>query len=293
MKIVFIGSVLLSEKILEQLIFLKEEVVGVISKNQSAFNSDFRNISLLAQNSNIPSFNTSNINNSETVDWIKSKIPDIIFCFGWSSLLKSQILNIPKIGVIGYHPSLLPLNRGRHPLIWAKVLGLNTTGSTFFFMDEGSDTGDILNQKKFEITFEDTANSIYNKMIETTLIQLKEFLPDLKTKKFKRIKQNIKRNYWRKRNHKDGLIDFRMESEAICNLVRGLSKPYIGSHCLYKGMEIKIWKIKTGNNMQKNIEPGKIIKIDKKKIEVKTGSTSVILTKHEFEFIPEINEYIL
>ena len=52
------------------------------------------------------------------------------------------------MGILGYHPSLLPFNRGRHPIIWALALGLKETGSTFFFMDENADTGDIVSQKK-------------------------------------------------------------------------------------------------------------------------------------------------
>lgn len=291
MKIVFIGSVLLSEKILEQLILLKEEIVGVISKDESKFNSDFRNISLLAKKNNIPFYNTNDINNDSTLTWIKNKIPDIIFCFGWSSLLKSEILKIPNMGILGYHPSLLPFNRGRHPLIWAKVLGLRKTGSTFFFMDLGADSGDILSQKKLEIKFTDTADIIYGKMIKLSISQVKEFLPKLKNKSFKKIKQNIKGNFWRKRTKRDGLIDFRMESDAICNLVRALSKPYIGAHCLFNGNEIKIWEIKSGGNTEKFIEPGRIIKVYDNNIEVKTGSTSVILTKHEFKLLPQTNEY--
>ena len=197
------------------------------------------------------------------------------------------------MGFLGYLPSLLPFNRGRHPLIWAKVLGLRKTGSTFFFMDDGSDTGDILSQRELKILFEDTASLIYNRMIDLSISQVKDFLPSLKNKNYKRIPQLKKVNYWRRRTNKDGLIDFRMESEAICNLVRALSEPYAGSHCVYLGKEVKIWEIKIGNNNEKNIEPGKIIKIFKKNIEVKTGSGSVILIRHEFEFFPKKNEYLL
>ena len=58
--------------------------------------------------------------------------PDLIICVGWSQILKSEILNIPKLGVIGFHPSKLPENRGKHPIIWSLVLGKKETASTFF-----------------------------------------------------------------------------------------------------------------------------------------------------------------
>ena len=293
MKILFIGSVYLSEKILEKLLLINENIVGVISKDNSKFNSDFKDISLLARKNKIAFHNTKNINSIKTITWIKNITPDIIFCFGWSELLKSEILKIPNMGVLGYHPSLLPFNRGRHPLIWAKILGLKKTGSTFFFMDEGADTGDILSQKEFKITFEDNANSIYNKMVKLASSQVLEFLPYLKNNSFKRKKQLKKENYWRKRVGSDGLIDFRMDSNSIINLVRALSKPYIGAHCNFMGNEIKIWEIEKGKNNSVNIEPGKVIQIINNQIEVKTGSTSVILTDHEFSNLPKINEYIL
>ena len=83
--------------------------------------------------------------------WIQDLNPDLIFCLGWSSLLKRSTLDIPKFGVIGYHPSLLPKNKGRHPIIWALALGLKETGSTFFLMNEGVDTGKIINQKRLKL----------------------------------------------------------------------------------------------------------------------------------------------
>ena len=77
------------------------------------------------------------VNSKDNYNWIKSLNPDIIFCFGWSNLLKKDILTLAPMGVLGFHPSKLPQNRGRHPLIWALALGLKKSASTFFFMDEG------------------------------------------------------------------------------------------------------------------------------------------------------------
>ena len=94
---------------------------------------------------------------------------------GLSKLINRELLEIPKLGVVGYHPTLLPKNRGRHPLIWALVLGLTQTGSTFFFMDEGADSGPIISQEKVKITKKDTANTLYKKIEITASKQLKIF----------------------------------------------------------------------------------------------------------------------
>jgi methionyl-tRNA formyltransferase len=70
------------------------------------------------------------------------------------------------MGVAGYHPTKLPMNRGRHPLIWALALRLKNSVSTFFFMNEGADSGDILSQVDFKILYQDDAQSLYDKTIK-------------------------------------------------------------------------------------------------------------------------------
>ncbi|RWX02380.1 formyltransferase family protein [Flavobacterium cerinum] len=296
MRIAYIGSVFFSAKALEKLISIKADVVGVVTKMESAFNSDFFDLSSIAQFNDIPYHYTSNINSPETVNWIKELNPDVVFCFGWSNLIKKEVLDISRLGVIGYHPTLLPYNKGRHPLIWAKVLGLEKSGSTFFFMDEGADTGDILSQKEFVINFEDDANVLYNRLIENALIQIEEFCSQLENGDYTRIQQDTtKGNSWRKRGKKDGIIDFRMNSSVICNLTRALTKPYVGAHIEYNGTDIKIWGVEVSeyDTTNDNIEPGKVLSILENKIEVKTGDSAIWLVNHEFKELPQVGTYII
>ncbi len=291
MKIVFIGCVSFSEKALLKLLELHANVVGIVTKEKSTYNSDFSDLSEIAQKNNIPFKYVNNVNHPNNIKWISEKNPDIIFCFGWSSLIKSDLLKLTKLGVVGFHPAMLPMNRGRHPLIWAKVLGLQKTGSSYFFMNEGADTGDILDQEEFDITFEEDINDIYKKMTDVALKQIETFLPKLTSNTYCRKKQMIEGNTWRKRSKSDGLVDFRMKSESIVNLIRGLTKPFPGAHCLIDGVEYKIWKCELGTNNNKNLEPGKILLIKDDYIEVKTGDGSILLIEHE---LPSLNteEYI-
>jgi methionyl-tRNA formyltransferase len=292
MRIIFIGSVLFSKITLDTLLELNAKIVGIITKESSSFNSDFVNLSDIAKCHNIPYLITNNVNEQIVLDWVKKLEPEIIFCFGWSSLLKKEILDIPSMGVLGFHPSLLPYNKGRHPIIWAKVLGLNKTGATFFFMDENADSGDILSQVEIPILFEDDANSIYNKVIEASKNQLFHFLPILISKKYKRIPQTNEGNTWRKRNKEDGKIDFRMSTNSILNLIRGLSYPYPGAHCIYNNEEIKIWKAEKGFSKDLHFEPGKVLNLSKNNIEIKTGDSSIIFIDHEFHILPSLDSYI-
>jgi methionyl-tRNA formyltransferase len=279
---------------LEKLIDVNAHIVGVITKKESAFNTDFEDLAPLAQSNNIPYCYVREINEGMTIGWIEELRPDIIFCFGWSNLLKKEILNIRRVGVIGFHPTLLPMNRGRHPLIWAKVLGLKKSGTTFFFMDEGADTGDILDQKEFEILPGDTAADLYQKMITNAETQIENFYPKLINGDYSRTKQKTyKGNIWRKRVEMDGLIDFRMDTESICNLIRGLSKPYIGAHLVYNGGEIKVWEAKSVEVNKNNLEPGKVLESSKDEILIKTKDGAVLISCQGLMPIPKVGSYIL
>ena len=293
MRIIFIGCVELSANLLKTLISKKVNIVGICTKKISNFNSDHFDLSLIAKSSSIPFIYTIDINSDETINWIKNLNPDIIFCFGWSSLLKKDLLRIPPMGTLGFHPSELPFNRGRHPLIWALALGLEKTASTFFFMNEGADTGDILSQRKLKIESFDNANTLYKKVIEIAKSQIKEFLPSLINKSFTVTKQNHNNsNSWRKRGVMDGQIDWRMSSESIYNLIRALTKPYVGAHFIYQNKKVKVWEAKIVNNHNKNIEPGKVLSLVDGGFIIKVGDNSIRIIKMDPLINIKVGEYL-
>mgnify|MGYP004002277777 FL=1 len=293
MRAVFIGTVEFSLRSLEKLIGLNVNLVGVITKESSSFNSDFVDLKSLCISNGIPCLYVDDINSLDSIKWIKDLNPDVIFCFGWSSLIKKEILNIAPMGVVGYHPTKLPMNRGRHPLIWALALGLEESASTFFFMDEGADTGDILSQVDFEISYQDDARSIYDKVNDIALCQIEDFIPRLKQGKYSKVKQDgLRSNSWRKRNEIDGLIDFRMNSRAIYNLTRALTKPYVGAHIKYRGKNISIWKVKEVDVVKENIEPGSVLNANNKSFIVKSYDGAVEVIGHDFKILPKVGEYL-
>jgi len=289
MRDVFIGCVDFSKSLLDHVLtFDCIEIVGIVTKKVSPFNSDF--VSL--ETDNIPCFSYEN-NNDDLYHWVKEKEPDAIYCFGWSHFLRDGLISIPKIGVIGSHPAALPKNRGRHPTIWALALGLKETASTFFFIDPGVDSGDILDQVIIKIDELDTAATLYEKITGGALLQVERFSPKLADGTFTRIPQDIsKATYWRKRNKEDGRIDWRMSINGIYNLVRALTHPYVGAHCVYEGREIKIWKVRKSSLCHQNIEPGKVINVNKNTIQIKCEGGVVELVEHEFDPLPEIGAYL-
>jgi methionyl-tRNA formyltransferase len=293
MKIFFIGTVSFSEKALKKLLDLNAEIVGVATKSKSNFNSDHTDLSLVCEKNNIPWKHVKDINAPHILEWIKGLSPDVIFCFGWSSLIKKELLSLTDIGVVGFHPTNLPYNRGRHPIIWALVLGLERSATSFFFMEEGADDGDILSQKLFPIAYEDDASTVYSKIEANALSQIEYFLPKLQSGNYTRIKQDLTPgNLWRKRGIQDGKIDFRMTSNAIYNLVRALTQPYVGAHVDYDGKEIKVWIVVEEKFTANNLEPGKVLEIKQGEILVKTYDGAVRLLKHDFKKLPSVNEYL-
>ena len=276
MEILFIGSLIFSKNILNQIIKTDSNLVGIVTKKNNKKNNDQFDLSKIANKNNIPYKYANKINSNSSVNWIKKINPELIICVGWSEILSNEILSIPKKGVIGYHPSELPKNRGNHPIIWHLVLGLNSTASTFFFIDKGIDSGNIISQKKVKINKKDNAKTLYHKLSKVSLVQIKQILNNFN--KIRSIKQKkINSNYLRKRSEKEGLIDWRMNAINIYNLVRSLSFPYPGAEFVFKNSRIKVWKVKVYKKVPKNVEPGKIFSTIRGKAMVKCGDGAVLL----------------
>lgn len=293
MRIIFVGSVLSSYLTLEKLLGLGCGPVGVVTRNSPGINADYVDISGLAGASGIPCHFTSDVNGRETIDWIAEKKPDVILCVGWSSLLGKRLLGIPPLGVVGFHPAALPQNRGRHPLIWALALGLNRTASTFFFMDEGADSGDILSQIPVDIDYADDAYSLYRKVMRNALTQVEAFIPQLRNNTYARQPQDHSlANYWRKRGKPDGRIDFRCSSRVIYNLIRALNRPYAGAHIEVGGIEAKVWRVREIDDAPRNLEPGKVLSVNREGFVVKCGEGSVMVLEHELRGQVSVGDYL-
>lgn len=114
--------------------------------------------------------------------------PDYIICVHFPYIIPQDVLSIPRIGVLNLHPSYLPFNRGWHTPSWA-ILTETPIGGTLHFMDEGIDTGDIVLQKEVEVFPGDTADTLYQRVLEIELEVFTEALPSLLDYSFKRRSQ--------------------------------------------------------------------------------------------------------
>jgi methionyl-tRNA formyltransferase len=281
MNIAYISGVKYGHEFLATIINAGWKVSVVFSYDDSKRHmySDFASFDDITEKHKIKHIKVKNINDLDNVKFLEQINPDVILVMGWSQLLKSDILKIPKIGVIGSHPTELPKFRGRAPIPWSIIKGLKESALTFFYMDEGIDDGDILDQQKFEINEEDDAESIYEKIINIGKKMLLIDLEMLEKGKAKKTKQDPTKfiEYWPKRTPEDGKIEWTKSGKEIHRLIRATTRPYPGAFCFFKNNLIKIWKACYVD--EKSEGHGKIMAINKDYIKVGTGEGVLLLQK--------------
>ena len=290
----FIGSVAFSRRMFDAVLALPEvRITAVVTRTSSPGNADFASLAPAAEASGIPCYLAEGRDDDGIAAFLASFEFDIGLCFGWSYLLSDAVLRTARQGFIGYHPAALPSNRGRHPIIWALALGLSETASTFFRLREGADTGPILEQKAVPICKDDDAGVLYERLCQCAEAQVQAMLPRYAGADLVGVSQDDSRaNIWRKRSAEDGRIDWRMTYEAIDHLVRALRPPYPGATCRFESCDVPVWQIAPGPNALRNLEPGKVLAVEKRQLTVKCWDGSVRLLEHGFERLPQVGDYL-
>lgn len=181
---------------------------------------------------------------NEEKNLLRTINPDIVIMCGWRQIIDSEILNIPKIAFVGFHPTLLPIGRGPAPIINTILNDFKESGLTMFYVSEGLDDGDIIGQEKFFIDESDHANDVYEKIITAGKKLVKIYLPMLISGNAPRVKQDeTKSTVFRKLTLKDNKINLKEESiEQIFRKIKALSKPYKGAYIEKDGKKLRIWR---------------------------------------------------
>ncbi len=140
MRIVFVSCVELGWHCLKTLLDSKEDVVGIFTLPEKFTStvSGYKSFQGLAAKHRVPLFKVRNINDRENIEILRQLMPDMIFIIGWPQLVSKAIIDIPKYGCVGMHPTLLPKGRGRAPVPWSLIKGLTKSGEGFlpnFYVD--------------------------------------------------------------------------------------------------------------------------------------------------------------
>lgn len=284
MRVACIGCVESSHRLLESVLELPEaEVVAVVTRTSSGFHADHRSLAPLAERAGAGWLDAAGNDQDRIARFLAAARPDLVYSFGWPYLLGRRVLEIPPLGCVGWHPAALPEHRGRHPIVWALALGLEETRSTFFVLEEGADSGDVLSEEPVAIGPGDDAGTLYRRLVETARRQLAELTPALAAGTAVRKPQDPARaGWWRKRGRADGRIDWRMSAPVIHDLVRALAPPYPGAHWEQDGAEVKVWRTAPVTaGVPRDAEPGKVLAVDGGVPLVKCGEGAIRLLERE------------
>jgi len=178
----------------------------------------------------------------EVFELLKSLHPDAIVIVGYGKIIPQHIIDLPRLGCINLHASLLPKYRGAAPVNWAIVRGETVTGVTTMKIDAGLDTGDMLLRREIPIEPEDDAVTLGRKLAEIGAPLMVETLRGLETGTIKPVQQDHSQATLAPILKKeDGLIDWSVSARDIANRVRGLV-PWPGAYTRFRGGTLLVWK---------------------------------------------------
>ena len=168
--------------------------------------------------------------------------PDLFCVVAYGKILPKDILEIPKLGSVNVHASLLPKYRGAAPIQWAVLNGEKTTGVTTMFMDEGMDTGDIILKQEVEIGENETTGELWERLSKIGGRLLIETVNKIEKGIAPREKQGNDFTLAPMLKKEISKIDWENKTaQEIKNLIRGLN-PIMGAYTTYNNKKIKIWK---------------------------------------------------
>ncbi len=189
--------------------------------------------------------------NIEFIEELKKLNPDIICVVAYGKILPKEVLEIPKLGCINVHGSLLPKYRGAAPIQWAVLNGDKETGITTMYMDEGMDTGDMILKEKVTIGEDETTGELWNRLSKIGGELLVKTLKEIEKGSAPREKQGDNFTVAPMLDKKMAKIDWENKSaREIKNLVRGLN-PIMGAYSFLNGKKIKFWKVAIATNKEK------------------------------------------
>lgn len=234
----------------------------------------------LALANNIPVMQPLKVRVPEVVEQIRQLAPDLIVVVAFGQILPKSLLDIPPLGCINVHASLLPAYRGAAPLNWCIINGEAETGVTTMLMDVGLDTGDMLLKKITPINAEDNASTLHDRLSVLGAETMNETLEILAAGELKPEKQDESLTCYAPMLKKDlGSIDWNRPAAAIFNLVRGVT-PWPGAYSVIDGKVIKIHQVRTGDSCG---SPGELLAVSKSGIEVGTAEGSIIIEELQLE----------
>ena len=239
-------------------------------------------VKVCALEHNLPVFQPERIKKEEAVAVLKQYQADLYVVAAFGQILSKEILDLPKFGCINIHASLLPKYRGAAPIQWAVIDGEEKTGITIQQMTEGVDPGDILLQKEYTLSKDETGASLFDRLCDLGAEAVVEAMEKIENGTICPIPQKEEDATHAKMLSKAmGEIDFSKEAAVIERLVRGLNS-WPSAYTFYKGKTMKIWKADV-HSLSSEQKPGTVIAKDKESFTVACGKDALEILEIQLE----------
>ncbi|MGH7948793.1 MAG: formyltransferase [Candidatus Binataceae bacterium] len=244
----------------------------------------WRSCATLARERGIPTYAPAKIDD-EWIARIGSLRPDVIYSFYYRRLLPERVLGLAPLGAYNLHGSLLPKYRGRAPVNWVLVNGERETGVTLHHMVVRADAGDIVGQRAVGISDDDTALTLYRKMVPLGAAMVREFHPLIVAGTAPRSRQDLKAgSYFGGRRAEDGRIEWAWPARRLFNLVRAVTHPYPGAFCSAGGRKLFVWQARIASEGGRRGEVGEIAGVrGGGDVEIAAGEGSVWVVRAQWD----------
>lgn len=279
MRIVFMGTPDFAVPSLKALLAAGHEIVGVFTQPDKPKNRGMKltpsPVKVVAQEHQLPIYQPTTLKTDEAYDVLADLQPELIAVAAYGKILPKKILELPSLGCINVHSSLLPRYRGAAPINWAILNGDRETGVTIMYMAEGLDTGDIISQRATPIDPNETVESLHDRLAEIGAELLVETVTAIGDGTATRTPQDDSlSSYASMLSRELSPIDFTQSAHRIHNQVRGLI-PWPATSVELCGTMFKIFSVEeTGEDSEK--PAGTVLGADKKGINVVCGDGKVL-----------------
>jgi len=220
--------------------------------------------------------------NAEFIEELKKLSPDVIAVVAYGKILPPDVLNLPPLGCINVHFSLLPKYRGAAPLQWALINGEEETGVTTFRLNEGVDTGPVLMQRKIGVHHEDNAEILGHRLSNIGAELLVETLDGLSSGDLEAVPQNDRfATHAPLLKKEDGKIDWTQKARAVWDKIRGMT-PWPGTYTTWKGVRLKIHRADY-DDTRKTSSPGEVVEINAEGLHISCSQGALLIKELQLE----------
>jgi methionyl-tRNA formyltransferase len=231
----------------------------------------------------IPIFQPDNVNNDKVLSELLNLNIDLIVVAAYGQIFSEELLNLPKLGCINIHASLLPKWRGASPIQHAILAGEDTSGVTIMQMQRAMDAGDIWLQVECVISNQDTALSLHDKLAELGGAAILDAIDKVTNGSCKPTPQEpLNISYCSKLKKSDGLVNWSESAKGILRKVRAFH-PWPGAYSFLNGRRLRITKALLAPTTAGTAKPGCILEVSKLGICVATGEHVLVIS----ELVPE------